>query len=114
MQLWNLQINNTYNDAKVSQERFVYNKLQKITLSQQAQAVLDKAIQLTKKSFEYRELFNSEFPQYQILNWDCGWYQIKAILKQYFKQDLEDFSKLYKILADKMKPLVYELGFLKK
>jgi len=104
----------TYNDAKVSQERFVYNKLQQIKLSPQAQAVLDKAIELTKKSFQYRELFNSEFPQYQVLNWDCGWYQIKAILKQYLKQDLDEFSKVYKTLADKMKPVVYELGFLKK
>jgi hypothetical protein len=30
------------------------------------------------------------------------------------KEDLEEFKKLYKVLADKMRPMVYELGFLRK
>jgi len=103
----------TYNDAKVSKDRYVYKLLQEKTLSPEAQIVLDKAIELTRKSFKYRELFNQEHPEYQIMNWDCGWYQIKAVLKDYMKDDLEEFSKLYKQLADKMRPMVYELGFLK-
>ena len=103
----------TYNDARVSEERFVYKKLQEIKLSKEAQDVLDKAIELTKKSFKYRELFNQEHPEYQIMNWDCGWYQIKAVLKEYFVEDLKEFQESYRILADKMRPMVYELGFLK-
>lgn len=103
----------TYNDARVSEDRFVYKKLQEITLSKEAQDVLNKAIELTKKSFKYRELFNQEHPEYQIMNWDCGWYQIKAVLKEYFADDLKEFQELYKILSDKMRPMVYELGFLK-
>ena len=103
----------TYNDARVSEERYVYKRLKEITLSKEAQDVLDKAIELTKKSFKYRELFNQEHPEYQIMNWDCGWYQIKAVLKEYFSEDLKEFQELYKILADKMRPMVYELGFLK-
>lgn len=103
----------TYNDARVSDERFVYKKLQEIELSKEAQDVLNKAIELTKKSFKYREMFNQEHPEYQIMNWDCGWYQIKAVLKEYFADDLKEFQELYKILADKMRPMVYELGFLK-
>ena len=39
--------------------------------------------------------------------------QIKAVLKEYFAEDLKEFQELYKILADKMRPMVYELGFLK-
>lgn len=103
----------TYNDARVSEERYVYKKLQEIKLSKEAQDVLDKAIELTKKSFKYRELFNQEHPEYQIMNWDCGWYQIKAVLKEYFVEDLKEFQESYRILADKMRPMVYELGFLK-
>jgi len=103
----------TYNDARVSNERYVYTKLQGIELSQEAKAVLDKAIELTKMSFKYRELFNDEHPEYQILNWDCGWYQIKGMLKEYFPNELKEFNELYKALADKMRPMVYELGFLK-
>lgn len=102
-----------YNDAHTSPERFVYKKLQEITLSSEAQAVLDKASDIVRKTFKYRELFNEDHPEVQINNWDCGWYQIKALAKEYAKDDLEEFKKLYKALADKMRPMVYELGFLK-
>ena len=102
-----------YNDAHTSPDRFVYKKLQEITLTPEAQAVLDKACDIVRKTFKYRELFNEEHPEYQINNWDCGWYQIKALAKEYTKEDLEEFKEIYKTLADKMRPMVYELGFLK-
>lgn len=104
-----------YNDARTSNERFVYNKLQSITLSSEAQAVLDKGSELVRKSFKYREMFSEEHPEYQLDKcWDAGFYQVKALLKEYMKDDLKDFQTLYKVLADKMRPQVYELGFLKK
>ena len=52
-------------------------------------------------------------PEYQTNNWDCGWYQIKGILKEYFPQELKDFRAIYKEFADYLRPQVYELGFLK-
>ena len=104
----------TFNDANVSNERYVYTLLQNIELSNEAKVVLDKAIELTKKSFRYRELFNEEHPEFQIMNFDCGWYQIKAMLKEYMPQEYKEFTELYKKLADKMRPMVYELGFLKR
>lgn len=73
-----------------------------------------QANDLVKKSFKYREMFNESHPEYQINNWDCGWYQIKALLKEFIPDDLKEFRVLYKQLADKMRPMVYELGFLKK
>ena len=103
----------TYNDARTSKERYVYNKLQTITLSDEAQAVLDKASDIVRNTFKYRELFNQEHPEYQIMNWDCGWYQIKALAKEYAKSDYEEFVKLFKELENKMRPMVYTLGFLK-
>lgn len=102
-----------YADAHTSTDRYVYNLLNGIKLSAEAQAVLDKARELTIKSFPYRSLFNEEHPEYQVNNWDCGWYQIKAICKEYLSEDLKEFGELYKKLADKMRPMVYELGFLK-
>ena len=106
----------TYEDALNSDERFVYLKLQDIKddLSPEAKAVLDKATELVKSSFKYREMFNESHPEYQINNWDCGFYQIKALLKEFMPDDLKEFRVLYKKLADKMRPMVYELGFLKK
>lgn len=103
----------TYNDARTSKERYVYEKLQSITLSPEAQKVLDKANDIVRNTFKYRELFDCEHPEYQIMNWDCGWYQIKALAKEYAKSDYEEFVKLFKALENKMRPMVYELGFLK-
>lgn len=103
----------TYNDANVSSERYVYTKLQGIELSPEAQEVLNKAIELTKRSFRYREMFNDEHPEYQILNWDASYYQLKAMWKEYMPQEYKEFTNVYKKLADKMRPMVYELGFLK-
>ena len=116
----------TYEDARTDSERYVYKLIsgqenlvsetlanEKLTLSTEAQAVLDKAISLTEKTFPYRGIFNQLHSDYQIMNWDCGWYQIKALVGEYFKNDLSEFQQLYKILGEKMRPMVYELGFLK-
>ena len=103
-----------YNDARVSDERYVYKLLQGIELSDEAQAVLDKAHELVRKTFKYRKLFNEEHENYQINNWDASYYQMKPLWKEYAKEDFEQFKELYKKLADKMLPMVYELGFLRK
>ena len=94
-------------------ERYVYTILKGIELSKEARNVLDKSIELTHKTFKYRLLFNDEHPEYQILNADCGWYQLRALIKEYIPNELKEFQKLYKDLSDKMRPMVYELGFLK-
>ena len=102
-----------YNDARASNDRYVYKKLQTISLSAEAQLVLDKANEIVRNTFKYRGMFDSEHPEYQIMNWDCGWYQIKALAKEYDKKNYDEFVDLFKKLADKMRPMVYELGFLK-
>lgn len=93
-------------------ERFVYEKLQQVQLSPDAQAVLDKARQLVRDSFKYRKLFAQEHPEYHIETWDAGWYQIKGLLKEYMPDQLKEFNQLYKSFEDRMRPLVVELGFL--
>lgn len=103
----------TYEEARTDTERYVYKYIQNLQLSAEAQAVLDKAMELTRKSFKFRALFDQEHPEYQILNWDCGWYQIKGLLNAYLPNELKEFSTLFKALTDKMRPMVYELGFLK-
>ena len=110
-----LKYNNDYcfNDAHTSSERFVYTKLQDISLSPEAQDVMDKANDIVRKTFKYRESFNKEHPEVQINNWDCGFYQIKKLCKEYMPELLKEFKEVYKVLADKMRPMVYELGFLK-
>lgn len=99
-----------YNDARVSNDRYVYNKLQGIELSAEAKAVLDKANEILDATISRRKVYNEEHPEYQVNNWDCGWYQIKAMAT---KEELKEFKTLFDKLADKMRPMVYELGFLK-
>ena len=103
----------TYEEARTDTERYVYQQLQNVELSAEAKLVLDKAIELTEKTFKYRQLFNQEHPEYQIMNWDCGWYQIKALVDNYLPAELKEFTALFNKLSDKMRPMVYELGFLK-
>ena len=99
-----------YNDARVSNDRYVYNKLQGIELSAEAKAVLDKANEILDATMSRRKVYNEEHPEYQVNNFDCGWYQIKAMAT---KEELKEFKVLFDKLADKMRPMVYELGFLK-
>lgn len=95
-------------------ERYVYNKLKQIRLSEDAKAVLDKGTEILEDTFKYREEFNKKHPEYQVNNWDIGWYQIKGIAKECSKDKLKEFDKLYKEFSDRLRPLVYELGFLYK
>lgn len=103
-----------YFDAKnFNKERYMTTLLKTLNLSIESKLVLDKAVELIKKSFPYRKQFNYERPEYHINCWDAGWYQVKKLLNDYLNDDLKDFDELFKLLENKMKPLVYELGFLK-
>jgi len=107
-----------YRDARSSDERYVYTLLHKEglyeKLSPDAKEVLDMATQLVKKTFDMREILHNEHPEYHLNTWDAGWYQIKLILKQFYTDDLKSFTNKYKEFEDRMRPLVYELGFLRK
>ena len=105
-----------YNDCSVSDDRFVYKWLEehKEELSDKAKEVLEMAKELVISSMKYRTLFNEEHEEYQINNFDCGYYQLKALWKQYMPNELKEFQKLYKEFSEQLKPMVYELGFLKK
>lgn len=104
-----------YEDCKTFiGERFINKKIESLQLTVEGKGILEKARKLVSDSFIYRTKFNNLYPQYQINNWDAGWYQIKAMLKVYMKEELMEFNKLFNSLEDKMRPMVYELGFLKK
>lgn len=108
----------TFDDCKASSERYVadllFNKGLYENLSPEAKEVLDKAIDMTINTFSRREQFDDENSKYQIMNWDCGYYQLKALWKVYCPNDFKDFRLSFKRLQEKLIPMVYELGFLKK
>ena len=102
-----------YNQAHADIERFVYNRLQNITLSIEAKAVVDAATDIVVKSFKFRKLYNDEHPEAQINNWDCGWCQISRMCKEYLKNDLTKFNEIKLKLIEKLRPVIKELGFVK-
>lgn len=53
---------------------------------------------------------SDEFYDCLINNWDCGYYQLKMLWKEYMPKELAKFRALYSKLADKMRPMMYELG----
>ena len=40
--------------------------------------------------------------------------RVKLILKEYMKDDLKEFQKVYKVLEQKITERVYEIGFLRR
>jgi hypothetical protein len=106
-----------YNDARTSPDRYVHKLIfgeERIydKLSPDAKLVLDKATELVEKSMELRQVMANE--ENHLNSWDAGYAQLKLVWKEYFQEDFKEFRQLYKNLEDRMRPLVYELGFLKK
>ena len=106
----------TYDDVINSDERYAASFIKEHynEFSQEAKDVLEAAISLVKDSFQYRVIFNDSHPEYQVNNWDIGIYQLKPMLKELMSERLKDFKSIYKKLADKMRLMVYELGFLQE
>jgi len=108
---------NLYNDARTSSDRHVHNLLfgeERIydKLSDDAKAVLDKATELVEQSLQMRQVMADDHNHLD--SWDAGYAQLKLVWKEYFEEDFKEFRQLYKNLEDRMRPLVYELGFLMK
>ena len=102
-----------YKDTRNTNERYVFELLKTINLSPDAEKVLEKAKELVRKSFEWRKIMYQSNPEYHLDAWDAGWYQIKKILNEHFKLELNEFNALYKSFENRMRPQVYQLGFLK-
>ena len=102
-----------YQDARNSDERYVYNLLENTILSPDAQELLELSKELIKKSFKMRKFMNDEHPEYHLNTWDAGWYQMKKVLNEYYKDDYKEFVTKYKKFEDRMRPYVYKFGFLK-
>jgi len=106
-----------YNDARTDSNRYVYNLLfgqERIydRLSPDAKLVLDYATELVEKSMQARMLMAND--ENHLDSWDAGYAQLKLVWKEYFPEEFKEFRRLYKNLEDRMRPLVYELGFLLK
>jgi len=102
-----------YKDAKLAPERYVYELLKTTNLSKDARELLEMSKELVRKTFEWRKIMHQTNPEYHLNAWDAGWYQIKKILNEHFKEDLATFNSKYKVFENRMRPQVYQLGFLR-
>jgi len=109
---------NLYYDAVESDERYVFKQLFNEgwakNLSSDAYDVLNMATQLLKDSMEARKTVSLDFPEWHLDSWDAGYGQLKRLWKITHPEEFEAFRRKYKELCDRMRPLVYELGFLRK
>lgn len=109
--------NQLYNNARTSENRHVYELLfgeKRVydKLSSDAKEVLDYATNLIKLSLNERECSANE--NNNLDYWDAGYSQLKNVWKESFPNEFKTFRELYKKMEDRMRPLVYELGFLIK
>ena len=94
---------------------FMVDYLRGKNFSPEAQVVLDAGRELwrsyhaTKMPWKIREEFKLNRP-------DVGWYQIRKSLEANAENqvtDFGDFKSAYEALSNKLRPMVYSLGFLK-
>ncbi len=88
------------------------------TFSEEAQAVLDEGRRLWTAYFSLAD--SHDIRSKLALNRpDAGWYQVRNALRKrnesgdYPTVRFDNFEQAYKNLSDKLRPMVYELGFLK-
>ena len=100
---------------------FMVRQLGARTLTPEARAVLDAGCVIWRTYFERFGSFDYAIREKLKLNRpDVGWYQVRNALKLYAESaeghptDFSDFESAYKALGDKLRPKVYEYGFLRQ
>lgn len=93
---------------------FMVRHMRGMALSPEAQAVLDEGRKL------WTRFHATQFPhrirdEFKLNRLDAGWYQIRRALEAYGETELTNFDPFkmaYAALSAKLRPMVFELGFL--
>ncbi len=97
---------------------FMIRYMQDKVFSTEAQAVLEAGKRLWQAYFLHTDNYVIR-DELKLNRPDVGWYQIRHALKRrnensdYPPVSFTEFEEAYKALSDKLRPMVYELGFLK-
>jgi hypothetical protein len=100
--------------AKRFESDFMVRYMAGMTFSPEAQAVLDEGRKLWTR-FHAIDFPHKIREELKLNRADAGWYQIRRALEQYGDTELTDFDPFkaaYAALSAKLRPMVYELGFL--
>jgi hypothetical protein len=93
---------------------FLVRYMAGIAFSPEAQAVLDEGRKLWTR-FHAIDFPHKIREELKLNRADAGWYQIRKALEQYGDTELTDFDSFksaYAALGNKLRPMVFELGFL--
>ena len=97
---------------------FMVNYLIDKKLSKEAKAVLAEGKKLWQSYFSMTDV-RAVREELKLNRADVGWYQIRNSLKKRNESgdftviSFKPFEEAYKVLSEKLQPMVYELGFLK-
>ena len=94
--------------------RFIRSSGKLDSLTPEGQKVLDDFKACLSASAKARPEYAKAHPELQVQRWDCGWRQLKWLFAEACPDEFATLKADFKALKDKMLPLVYELGFLKK
>jgi hypothetical protein len=94
--------------------RFIRSSGKLDSLTPEGQKVLDDFKACLSASAKARPEYAKAHPELQVQRWDCGWRQLKGLFAEACPDEFAQLKASFKALKDKMLPLVYELGFLKK
>lgn len=108
-----------YTEAEVGakarfESDFVVRYMAGMAFSQQATAVLDRGRALFQQ-FHATAFPNKIRQEFHLNRADAGWYQVRRALEAYGETQLTDFGPFkaaYADLTDKLRPKVFEFGFL--
>lgn len=104
---------------EVTGDPYFAHVLPTLTPSPDAQRVLDLLDALWVKSLPYRETYyagrpiKDKQPDLHLLAWDAGVYQLKHLWRDLFPDEWAELREAHKALAERLKPGVYDFGFLK-
>lgn len=93
---------------------FMVRYMAGMAFSPEAQAVLDEGRKLFQR-FHATSFPNKIRQEYKLGRADAGWYQVRRALEAYGETELTDFDPFkaaYAALSEKLRPMVYDLGFL--
>jgi hypothetical protein len=97
---------------------FMVQYLKDKKLSKEAKAVLVEGKKLWQAYFEHTDV-RTVRDELKLNRPDVGWYQIRKALQarnasgDFVPVSFKPFEEVYKVLSEKLQPMVYELGFLK-
>lgn len=98
---------------------FMVQYLKNRTLSEESKVVLEEGRKLWVAYFEHTDPYTVR-EELKLNRPDVGWYQIRNALKKRNETEslprvsFEEFELAYKALTEKIRPQVFELGFLKQ